>query len=240
MSVRFLPAGDTAVVVEFGDRIDREVSDRVLSLSAGVRAAGIPGVLETVPTYRSLLVHHDPLMTDSASVIAALERLLYAQAAVAADSKLWTIPACYHETHAPDLAEVARRTQLRVEEVVRQHAETCYHVYMVGFAPGFAYLGDLPRALNLPRRVDPRVKVPAGSIAIAAAMTAIYPVESPGGWHLIGATPLRMFDLRSSHPALLSAGDKVRFEPITPAEFDRIRAAVAADAYDVTYERFAA
>ena len=240
MNARFLPAGDTAVVVEFGDRNDREVSDRVLSLSARVRAANIPGVLETVPTYRSLLVHHDPLRTDSASVVAALETLLQAQATVASDAKLWTIPACYHETYAPDLAEVAQRTQLSVEEVVRLHAETRYHVYMIGFAPGFAYLGDLPRQLHLPRRVDPRVKVPPGSLAIAAAMTAIYPVESPGGWHLIGATPLRMFDLRSPRPALLAAGDKVRFEPIAPAEFDRIRDAVAADAYDVTCERVAA
>jgi inhibitor of KinA len=240
MNARFLVAGDTAVIVELGDRVDREVSHRVLSLSARVRAANLRGVIETVPTYRSLLVHHDPLVLDTSSLIAVLEKLLDAPPQPQTSGRLWRIPACYEGAHAPDLDDVAARTHLSTAEVVRLHAGSCFHVYMIGFVPGFPYMGDLPQALMLPRRVDPRVKVPAGSIAVAAAMTAIYPVESPGGWHLIGATPVRLFDLRTERPALLSPGDRVRFESITSAEFDAIRAAVAADAYDVPYENCAA
>ena len=237
---RFLPAGDTALVVEFGDRVDRELSDRVLDLCARVRAASIPGVIATVPTYRSLMVHYDPLTTESASLVAAIEALVDQPGAGRLQAKLWRIPACYAPRHAPDLDEVAQRTGLSADEIVRLHAEICFHVYMVGFAPGFPYLGDLPEALALPRRKDPRVKVPAGSIAIAVGQTAIYPVESPGGWHLIGATPLRLFDAQAAQPALLNPGDKVRFDPISASEFDSIASAVAGGTYRVACETIAA
>ena len=233
MNVRFLPAGDTAVIVEFDDRIDRAVSDRVLHLSALVRAANLRGVVETVPTFRSLLVHYDPLATDSANLTTAIENLLDTSRGEAQPVKLWRIPACYAASHAPDLAEVAQRTGLSAAEVVRLHSGMRYHVYMIGFVPGYPYMGDLAERLVLPRRADPRVRVPAGSIAIATTMTAIYPLESPGGWHLIGATPIRLFDLRWRSPALFSPGDAVQFEPIAAEEFDAIRAAVAGDAYQV-------
>jgi KipI family sensor histidine kinase inhibitor len=236
VDVRFLVAGDTAVVVEFGDRVDRELSGRVLQLAAGVNASGIAGVYETVPTYRSLMVLHDPLTIDTASLIARLRTLLDAPGTAPVQTKLWRIPACYERTHAPDLEEVAARTRLSQEEVVRLHSRTVFHVYMVGFVPGFPYMGDLPAALELARRADPRIKVPAGSVAIAARQTAIYPLESPGGWHLIGATPVRLFDQRSERPALLTPGDKVRFEPISATEFDDIRSAVEADAYTPSFE----
>jgi inhibitor of KinA len=236
VNIRFLPAGDTAVIVEFGDRIDRLLSDRVLRLSALVRAANLPGVVETVPTFRSLMVHYDPLATDSASLTAAIENLLDSSRGEAKPVKLWRIPACYAISHAPDLAEVAQRTGLSAAEVVRLHSGTRFHIYMLGFVPGYPYMGDLPAPLVLPRRADPRIRVPAGSIAIATTMTAIYPLESPGGWHLIGSTPIRLFDLLWTRPALLSPGDAVRFEPVTVREFDAIRAAVAADAYQVPYE----
>jgi inhibitor of KinA len=240
MNVRFLISGDTALVVEFGDRIDRALSDRVLRLSALLCGSNMPGIVETVPTFRSLMVLYDPLITDSGSLTSAIRNLLDRDSVAAkTQSKLWRIPACYVASHAPDLAEVAQRTGLAAQEVIQRHVETCFHVYMIGFVPGFAYMGDLPEPLVLPRRTDPRVKVPAGSIAIATNMTAIYPVESPGGWHLIGATPIRLFDMRSAKPALLSPGDKVRFEPITPPEFDQIRAAVAAESYQVPCEQIA-
>ncbi len=240
MNVRFLAAGDTAVVVEFGDRIDRHLSERVLRLSSRMRAANLPGVVETVPTFRSLLVHYDPLATDSASLTAAIEKLLDSSRGEPQPVKLWRIPACYEASHAPDLAEVAQRTGLSEADVVRLHSSARYHVYMIGFVPGYPYMGDLPVQLVLPRRADPRVRVPAGSIAIATTMTAIYPLESPGGWHLIGATPVRLFDVRRPKPALFSPGDAVQFEPVAPAEFDVIRAAVEADAYTVPSETVAA
>lgn len=240
MNVRFLPSGDTAVIVEFGDRIDRVLSDRVLRLSTIVRAANLPSVVETVPTFRSLMIRYDPLATDSASLIAAIENLLESSRGETKQVKLWRIPACYAISHAPDLAEVAQRTGLGTEEVVRLHGSTRFHIYMIGFVPGYPYMGDLPEPLVLPRRADPRIRVPPGSIAIAANMTSIYPLESPGGWHLIGATPIRLFDLRWPRPALLSPGDAVRFEPITVREFDVIRAAVAADTYQVPCETIVA
>ena len=240
MTVRFLPCGDTAVTVEFGDRIDRVVSAAVLRLNAFVRAASLPGVVETVPTFRSLTVHYDPLATDAASLIPAIEELVDGGRSETNSSKLWRVPACYAASHATDLTDVAHRTGLSADEIVRLHSGTRFHIYMLGFAPGYPYMGDLPEALVLPRRTDPRTRVPAGSIAIAAGMTAIYPVESPGGWHLIGATPIRLFDPRRPRPALFNAGDTVRFEPISTREFDAIRAAVAADAYEVPCESVAA
>jgi KipI family sensor histidine kinase inhibitor len=236
MNPRFLPLGDSAVCVEFGDRIDPVLNRHVLRLGALVRAAGLPGVVETVPTFRSLLVRYDPLATDSASLVAAIENLLDSRRDDAGRATLWRIPACYSADHAPDLDEVARETRLGTEEVVRLHSSVRYHIYMIGFVPGYPYMGDLPESLALPRRADPRVRVPAGSIAIAAGMTAIYPLESPGGWHLIGATPIRLFDLRRPRPALLSPGDRVVFEPVTAREFGAVRAAVASDTYQVPHE----
>lgn len=236
MNVRFLVAGDTAVVAEFGDCVERSLSERVLRLSASVRAAKLPGVIETVPTYRSLMVLHDPLRIDTAQLIAELERLALSDAVVATEARLWRIPACYEDSHAPDLSDVSGRTGVSEDDIVQLHSTALFHVYMIGFVPGFPYMGDLPPALVLPRRTDPRVKVPAGSIAIAAGQTAVYPIESPGGWHLIGATPVRLFDACLPRPALLAPGDKVRFTRITAAEFEEIRTAVEAGAYEVACE----
>lgn len=233
-------AGDTALVVEFGDRIERGLSDGVLALSARVRAGAVPGVVETVPTYRSLLVHFDPRVTDDKKVQSAIRKLMGEGAGAAPPARLWRIPACYDASHAPDLEEVAERAGMSMEDVIRIHSGTRFHVYMVGFVPGFAYMGDLPQSLALPRRTDPRVKVPAGSIATAVGQTAIYPVESPGGWHLIGATPARLFDPTRVSPALLSPGDQVRFDPVDVSAFDAIAAAVEQGTYTVVSETTAA
>jgi inhibitor of KinA len=237
--VRFLPAGDTALVVEFGAEIDRGLSNRVLSLSERVRQAKIPGVTETVPTFRSLAVHYDPLVTSAEPLVAVIREFLAGAAEPRHCARLWRVPACYEEHCAPDLADVARKKGLSIAEVVRLHSEVRYHVYMVGFVPGYPYMGDLPAELALPRRTDPRVRVQAGSIAIATQLTAIYPIESPGGWHLIGTTPVRLFDPSWKRPALLSPGDTVQFEPISWSEYDRVRRAVAAGAYTVPCERLA-
>lgn len=231
MNVRFLPCADSALVVEFGARIERALNDRVLRLNAAVRAARIAGVIETVPTFRSLMVHYDPLVTDNAALTSAIERLLAHELDTPRAARRWRIPVCYEPPHGPDLEEVAQRTGLAPAQVVRLHSGTRYLVYMVGFSPGYPYMGDLAQPLALPRRTDPRVRVPRGSVAIAAGMTAIYPVESPGGWHLIGATPLDLFDPAWPQPALLAAGDEVLFEPIDGTAFEELRAAVAEGRY---------
>lgn len=238
--MRILLSGDSAVTVEFGDHIDRVVSEKVLHLDTLVRAANLPGVVETVPTFRSLTVHYDPLATAPAVLIPRLEKLAGDARGEARPSRLWRVPASYAPDHALDLDDVARRTGLSTDEVIRLHTGMRFHVYMLGFAPGYPYMGDLPQRMVLPRRTDPRTRVPAGSIAIATTMSAIYPVESPGGWHLIGTTPIRLFDPRLRPPALFAPGDAVCFEPIGVREFDAIRAAVAAGTYRVPCESIAA
>jgi KipI family sensor histidine kinase inhibitor len=225
VAVKFLPSADSAVIVEFGDCVDRAVSDQVLGLAARMRAADIAGVIELVPTFRSLMVQYDPLRTGSAELIGAIQSLLTSETALDRKRRLWRVPVCYESDFAPDLANVARQTKLAPEEVVALHSGTRYHVYMIGFVPGFPYMGDLAEALVLPRRADPRIRVPPGSVAIATSMTAIYPLESPGGWHLVGTTPIRIFDRLASPPALFAPGDAVEFEAIDSDTFARIRTA---------------
>jgi inhibitor of KinA len=224
--VRFLSVGDTALAVEFGDAIDRELNRKVISLDRAIRADPPAGVVETVSTFRSLMVHYDPLTTSRAELEQAIEGLLDRRHDLSGACRLWRIPVCYEGAFAPDLAAVAQQTGLAPAEIAALHAGVRYHVYMLGFLPGFPYMGDLPQALALPRRADPRIRVPAGSIAIATILTAIYPYDSPGGWHLIGRTPLPLFDPVRSPPALLAAGDAVLFEPIDPCRFAEIRDAI--------------
>jgi|307.fasta_scaffold23297_2 KipI family sensor histidine kinase inhibitor len=236
MNVRFLSAGDRALVVEFGDRVDRALSDGVLRLNAAIRSERLAGVVETVPTFRSLTVYFDPLVTSRAELERAVQRLLDSKRSERLAAVQWRIPVCYEAEFAPDLAEVARLTGLTPDAVVARHSGKRYHVYMLGFLPGFPYLGDLPQELALPRRTDPRVRVPAGSISIATSLTAIYPYESPGGWHLIGVTPIRLFDIERPRPALLAPGDTVIFEPIGRARYAAIHKAVDNRTYEVASE----
>jgi inhibitor of KinA len=236
MTIRFLPAGDTGLVVEFGNQIDRALSARVLGLSESLRVADIPGVIELVPTFRSLLINYDPLITSGAELEAQLQSRLAQTASSDRTSWLWHLPACYDESCAPDLVEVAERSGMSVADVVRLHSQTQFHVYMIGFVPGLPYMGDLPEPLALPRRVNPRVRVPPGSIAIATGMTIIYPVESPGGWHLIGTTPIPLFDANRAQPALLAPGDAVRFVSLTLAEYAAVSRDVMAGTYQVRHE----
>jgi inhibitor of KinA len=238
--VRFLSAGDRALVVEFGDRVDRKLSEDVLRLNTTIRSRALEGVIETVPTFRSLMIHFDPLVITRGKLERSIEGLLGDDSGSQIDTRFWHIPVCYEGELAPDLAEVAQLTGLTPSDVVAMHSGTIYHVYMLGFLPGFPYLGDLPAELALPRRADPRVRVPPGSIAIATSLSAIYPYESPGGWHLIGATPLRLFDLDRPRPALLAPGDAVLFQPIDPASYERIRQAVESRSYEVESEPIAA
>jgi KipI family sensor histidine kinase inhibitor len=239
VKVRFLSVGDAALIVEFGDRIDRGLNAEVLRLDASLRSRKLCGVIETVPTFRSLMVHYDPAVASRADLEHAIVSLLDHQPDLPGAATLWRVPACYDGLFAPDLAEVARRIDTNPDEVVALHSGTCYHVYMLGFLPGFPYMGDLPPRLALPRRADPRLRVPAGSISIATTLTAIYPYESPGGWHLIATTPIRLFDPGRRHPALLAPGDKVRFERIGAAEFASIKTAVDIGEYQVTSEPIA-
>jgi inhibitor of KinA len=219
---RYLQSGDTALVVQFGEQIDARVSGLVLALAQRVADAAIPGVVELVPTFRSLMVHYDPLRLTQQALKGRLAPMLQGLEAAEQAGRRWRIPTCYDESVGLDLAEVAQRTGLTVPQVVERHSATTYHVYMVGFLPGFPYLGGLPKELELPRRENPRLKVPRGSIAIAMAMTGVYTLESPGGWHILGRTPVPLWDLARDPPAPLAAGDKVMFQPIPLGTYEAL------------------
>jgi inhibitor of KinA len=225
---RIVPLGEAAWTVVLGDTVDRALHRRVLELADLIVAKPTPGVIEVVPAYAALTVFFDPLITPGHLLrnhLAELSQVLPAAQPSGGESTtldpptgppgsqpapLVTIPVVYD---GPDLAEVSEQTGLSRESVVRMHSEREYIVYMLGFVPGFAYLGDLHPALVIPRRASPRTRVPAGSVAIAGAQTSVYPLSTPGGWHLIGSTPLLLFDPARNPPALLTPGTRVRFEP---------------------------
>lgn len=232
-SARFLAAGDTALVIEFGETADRAISDRVLALTDAIEARVIPGVVELVPTFRSLMVHYDPLRLAANDLEMEIAPLLGKLGTVRHRERRFTLPVSYGGDLGPDLPEVAERTQLPADEVIRLHTSTVYHVYALGFLPGYPYMGDGPEALSLPRRETPRLRVPMGSVCIAFRQAGVYSLESPGGWHLLGRTPVRLFDIRRSDPVLLAPGDKVLFEPISREDFDRLDAEAATGRLDV-------
>ncbi len=237
---RLLASGDTVLVVEFGDRIDWRISRRVTALARQLWRDPPAGVIETVPTFRSLAVHYDP---DTISFEALGERLtaLAANADVEdAPARLWRIPGCYDAEFGPDLEAVGEQAGLSVDQVIACHSSRAYVVYMMGFLPGFAYMGDLSDAITLPRLETPRTHVPQGSIAIATSMTAVYTLESPGGWRILGQTPVSFFSVNDQPPALLSPGDRVVFEPVSREAFERIHEQVRAGRFTLTPEEVAA
>lgn len=217
---RLLPAGDTAVVVEFGETIDRRLNALVLALDD--RLAGESWIVETVPTFRSLMVYYDP---DAASQAAIAERIGWHVAQlqiVERPGRTWRLPVCYDAELAPDLNEVAARTGLTTRQVAERHSGAVYHVYMLGFLPGLAYMGEVPPELAVPRLQSPRLKITPGSLGIALAMSLIMPRETASGLNLIGCSPVAMW--QDDVGALLRPGDKVIHEPISLREFHGLRA----------------
>lgn len=223
---RLIPMGDRALVIEFGDRLDPGLNARIAAAAQHLRTSPPPGVLDIVPAYTTLALHYDPALigagtTPYEALSEQIERWLHAQAdAEVPPGRLVEIPVCYGSGLGEDLEEVARQHGLTPEEVATVHASTDYRVYLLGFVPGFAYLGNVDSRIATPRRETPRSHVPAGSVAIGGNQTAVYPLATPGGWHLIGRTPVRMFTPEAEPPCLLDAGDTVRFVAISRAEFD--------------------
>jgi KipI family sensor histidine kinase inhibitor len=234
---RFLAAGDAALVVEYGETIDAGLIAAVQALDRRLGAARLPGVIETVPSFRSLMVHYDPLATTRAALIAAIRTIEpEAPAAAAEPGRSWVLPVCYEPAFAPDLADVAQATGLTPDAVTASHAANRFTVAVLGFLPGCPFLAELPTAFDLPRRTAPRTRVPAGSVAVAQRLSVIYPAESPGGWHLIGNCPAPLFDARWDPPALLAPADAVRIRPIDANEHGRILAATRRGDYDPRQE----
>jgi KipI family sensor histidine kinase inhibitor len=220
---RILPLGDCGVTIEFGERIDPKIHERVLACMSLLEQEPLPGQLDIVPTYRSVTIYFDPVITDTGSLGATLlSRAVNYTAARPRPSKTLTLPVFYDPAVAPDLEAVAAETRLTAEEVITLHTSVAYRVYMLGFTPGFPYLGLVPRRIAVPRLATPRTLVPVGSVGIAGSQTGIYPRDSPGGWRIIGRTPVQVCDLSKPEPFLLEPGDQVRFVAIDRPEYDEL------------------
>jgi len=229
--IRILPAGDLALIVEFGNEISVTCNNRVRQLNQSLGKNKIKGVIETVPTYRSLLVCYDPLKITynklckyirSASIVGTME---------INTKRIIVIPVCYGGQYGEDLADVANYVGMSETEVINIHSGVDYLIYMLGFLPGFPYLGGLDKRLETPRLSNPRTSIPAGSVGIGGEQTGVYPIASPGGWRLIGRTPLKLYDSENSNPTLYQAGEYIHFQAIDEDEFVRIEEMVKNGSY---------
>lgn len=238
--MRLLPAGDRALAAEFGNTIDPEINNRVHALAGRILQEQVSGILELVPTFRSLLIHYDPDVIDYQALCEKI-RLLEATAVRAGetDRRVLHIPCCYGSHFGPDLSDMEKITGLCRDEIISLHSSVNYKVYMLGFLPGFVYLGGLDKRIEAPRLSTPRVKIPKGSVGIGGSQTGVYPLDSPGGWRLIGSTPLDFYDPDREEPVLCRAGDYIRFEPVSSSEYYDIRQMIQHGTYQlrITNER---
>ena len=217
-------SGDRAILVEYGDAIDPAVNEKVRAVTALLKRGLPEGVEGVIPAYRNLSILYDPLVTSPDRILTHLLGLESRLREIEIPKpRVVEIPVLYGGDHGPDIGFVAEHNGLTVDEVIAIHAGTVYPIYMIGFTPGFCYLGGLDRRIHTPRRKTPRTLLPGGSVGIAEAQTGMYPVDSPGGWQIIGRTPLRLFAPERENPFLYDPGDRIRFVPITAAQYERIR-----------------
>ena len=222
-----LISGDSAVTVEFGRTIDAAVNARVLGLDQALAAAALPFIVETVPTYRSLIVHYDPVQIGYDSLCAELLGVAAKAGAAAPSTRHWRIPVVYGGDFGVDLQHVADVAGLKPDEVVAIHSAAVYRVYMIGFTPGYSYLGGLDPRIVTPRRKDPRLETPAGTVAIGGEQTGVQCLAAPSGWNLLGRTPVRTFHPKREPMFLLEPGDSVSFEAVDASRWDRLDRAAA-------------
>lgn len=213
--------GDRGLLLEFGNEIKQEIHERVRRMALALEAKAIKGIVEIIPTYCSLLILYDPLRLSLAELREKIQQIAEGLQDISLpEPKLTRIPVLYGGVYGPDLEGVAKHCGLSPEEVIRLHCSKPYLIYMIGFMPGYPYMGELPEALITPRLKTPRLSVPKGSVAIAQRQTGIYSMESPGGWQIIGRTPVELFDSHREPPALLRMGDWVQFYAISEKEFE--------------------
>jgi KipI family sensor histidine kinase inhibitor len=221
------PLGDAALIVDFGSRITPEFNQYALALAKAVHGQQWDGVLDIVPAYTSVSIHVDPLRLPVSALSERLHRLSFDVSAPLC-GQTHRIPVLYGGMWGPDLEDIAIFAGLSVADTIRLHYANSYRVYMLGFTPGFPYMGLVPASIAMPRLATPRTLVPAGSVGIAELQTGIYPSATPGGWRIIGRTPVRLYQPEASQPFLISAGDSVQFYPIDADEFDRMSYAAPA------------
>jgi len=223
--VKFLVASDTSVCVEFGNEISKDINAKIRAFEDALKENPIEGIQETVPTYRSVLVHYDPGVLTFSELEKRIFHLIETSGnAQSTEGELVRVPVCYGGEYGPDLEFVAEYHNMTKEEVIRIHTDAECLIYMLGFTPGFSYMGGMDKRIATPRLKTPRVKIPAGSVGIAGGQTGIYPIDSPGGWQLIGRTPLKLYDVSRERSVLFEAGQRVQFYAITEEEFKRMEA----------------
>lgn len=222
-NIKYLTAGDRGLIIEFGDRIEEEANIKIRSMILALEAYAIPGIIEMVPAYRSIMIIYDPMAADFEGLVEKIKSLEAGLDKMdLPGEKIIEIPTIYGDMFGPDIEFVAEYNKIPVEEVIRLHTLRDYLIYMMGFTPGFPYLGGMSEKIAAPRLDIPRTRIPAGSVGIAGSQTGIYPIESPGGWRLIGCTPVKLYDPYRPEPFLLKAGNYIRFRPIDKKEYDEI------------------
>lgn len=231
---KYLIAGDKAITVEFGDEIKEEINKLVRSMSYAINNKNIKGIIEIIPTYRSISIQYNPLIISMKELVDKLKEIYINIDSIQLPSaKIIEIPTVYGGEYGPDIEFVAHHNNISTEEVIKLHTSVDYLIYMLGFTPGFTYLGGLPKEIETPRLKTPRTKIPAGSTGIAGKQTGIYPIESPGGWQLIGRTPLKLYDPKRNPPIILNAGDYLRFISIDEKEYKEILKLVEENKYEI-------
>lgn len=225
IEARYLPSGDQALVVEFGKEIREDINDKVVLLCEAMKQADIEGIRDLIPTYRSLMICFDKkkVSAEQLKVKIQQEMLLSLTKKSSSVRRIITIPVCYGARFGLDLHDAQKLTGLTADEIIELHTKPIYRIYMLGFLPGFPYLGGLSKQLYMPRLENPRVKIPAGAVGIGGSQTGIYPVESPGGWRILGGTPLELYDLNRENPILYQSGDYIKFRSISLDEYYDIR-----------------
>lgn len=234
-NINILTAGDASLLIEFGKEISPEINSKITAVVQLMKEQHIEGVVDIIPAFCSLLINYDPRVISYDDITKRMKRILKMDIkAGEARKRVFEIPVCYGGKYGPDLAFIAENAGISEEEVIEIHSSRDYLIYMLGFLPGFCYLGGLDEKIHTPRLANPRLKINAGSVGIGGSQTGIYPLDSPGGWQLMGMTPVKTYDPDREVPILLSAGDYIRFIPVDEEEYLRIKELVERDEYQCT------
>lgn len=233
--ISILTAGDSSLLIQFGNEISPEINQRIKATVQLMREQHIEGVLDVIPAFCSLLINYDPRVISYSEITKRMRKLLKVEMKAEDEKKkVFEIPVCYGGKYGPDLAYIAEHAGMTEEEVIALHSSKDYLIYMLGFLPGFCYLGGLDERLHTPRLATPRIKIDAGSVGIGGSQTGIYPMDSPGGWQLMGMTPVKTYDPEREVPILVEAGDYIRFVPVDEEEYLRIKELVERGEYECT------